>query len=233
MRAFDRWLLKVKRKETPAARLAHDAYRRLMEFDLPDTVSVRRVYGALNVVVDLATDGGEWVRSKLLYEPMLRARCKSVGAHVKLSSMPYIRGHVNIRIGDGCTFSGISVASGRFFECPELTFGVECHVGSGVFFSVNKRVTIGDHVGIAGRVAISDSDGHPSDPAKRIRGEDITLEDVAPVTIEDYAWIGRDAHVLKGVKIGRGAIVASGSVVATDVPEGTIAMGVPARVIRR
>jgi acetyltransferase-like isoleucine patch superfamily enzyme len=38
---------------------------------------------------------------------------------------------------------------------------------------------------------------------------------------------------MKGVTIGRGAIVASGSVVATDVPDGAIAMGVPARIIRR
>jgi carbonic anhydrase/acetyltransferase-like protein (isoleucine patch superfamily) len=233
MSAFDRWLLQVKRRETPAARLAHDAYRRLMEFNLPDTPSTRRVYGALNVGVNLLTEGGEWVRAKLLYEPMLRARCESVGARVRLSSLPTIRGHGRIRIGDDCTFSSFMVVSGRFFDDPTITFGVGCHVASHVLFSVNKRITIGDRVGIAGRVAISDSDGHPSDPERRMRGEHITAADVAPVVIEDYAWIGRDAHVLKGVRIGRGAIVASGSVVATDVPEGSIAMGVPARVIRR
>jgi acetyltransferase-like isoleucine patch superfamily enzyme len=64
-------------------------------------------------------------------------------------------------------------------------------------------------------------------------GESLSGDDIAPVVIHDYAWIGRDAHVLKGVTIGAGAIVASGSVVATDVPDGAIAMGVPARVIRR
>jgi acetyltransferase-like isoleucine patch superfamily enzyme len=65
-----------------------------------------------------------------------------------------------------------------------------------------------------------------------MRGEPLAPNDISPVTIHDYAWIGRDAHVLKGVTIGAGAIVASGSVVATDVPDGAIAMGVPARVIR-
>jgi acetyltransferase-like isoleucine patch superfamily enzyme len=168
-----------------------------------------------------------------LYEPLLRAKCDSVGARVKLTSAPYVRGHVRIAIGDDCTFSSFSVAAGRFRDRPELTFGDACHVGSNVFFSVNERITIGHHVGIAGRVAIQDSDGHPSDPGKRVRGETLGDGDIAPVTIEDFAWIGRDAHVMKGVRIGRGAIVASGSVVATDVPEGAIAMGVPARVIKR
>jgi acetyltransferase-like isoleucine patch superfamily enzyme len=46
-------------------------------------------------------------------------------------------------------------------------------------------------------------------------------------------WIGRGAHILKGVTIGRGAIVAAGSVVASDVPAGAMAMGVPARIVKR
>jgi acetyltransferase-like isoleucine patch superfamily enzyme len=88
-------------------------------------------------------------------------------------------------------------------------------------------------VGIAGRVAISDSDGHPADPERRKRGEQMSAEDIKPVTIEDGVWIGRDAHILKGVTIGEGAVVASGSVVASDVPAGALAMGVPARIVKR
>jgi maltose O-acetyltransferase len=67
-----------------------------------------------------------------------------------------------------------------------------------------------------------------------MRGETELLEnEIAPVTIQDYAWIGRGAHVLKGVTIGRGAVVAAGSTVVTDVPDGALAMGVPARVLKR
>ena len=85
-----------------------------------------------------------------------------------------------------------------------------------------------DPDGTAVRVALA----QPLGRGLRMRGEPLAAEDIAPVTIHDYAWVGRDAHVLKGVTIGAGAIVASGSVVATDVPDGAIAMGVPARVIR-
>ena len=232
-RSFERWVRAVKRRETPAARIAYDTYRRMLAFNVPDTRATRRVYGALNVANDLMVEGREWAASKLFYEPMLRARCESVGARLQLTSMPYVRGHARIVIGDDCTFSTFSMAAGRFVEHPELLIGNACTVGSSVFFSVNKRITLEDHVGIAGRVAIQDSDGHPSDPEKRMRGELMSEADIAPVTIKEYAWIGRDSHIMKGVTIGRGAIVASGSVVATDVPDGAIAMGVPARMIKR
>lgn len=231
--SFERWVLKVKRRETPAAKMAYDAYRALLAFNLPDNAATRRVYGMVNVANDLYLEAEEWALSKLFYEPMLRAKSEKVGARLQLSSKPYVRGHARIVIGDDCTFSSFSLAAGRFGDRPELMIGNGCTVGSSVFFSVNRRVTLEDHVGIAGRVAIQDSDGHPSDPEKRMRGELMSEADIGPVTIKEYAWIGRDSHIMKGVTIGRGAIVASGSVVATDVPDGAIAMGVPARVIKR
>ena len=54
----------------------------------------------------------------------------------------------------------------------------------------------------------------------------------APITIEDDAWLATRAVVLKGVTVGRGAVVAAGAVVTKDVPPYTVAAGVPARVIR-
>jgi acetyltransferase-like isoleucine patch superfamily enzyme len=164
---------------------------------------------------------------------MLRARCDRVGSRVQLLRAPYIRGHTRIVIGDDCTFSSLDIHSGRFRDRPELCIGSHCEVGYDNLFAVNERITIGDHVGISQRVVVRDSDGHPSDPERRKRGEPLRAEDLAPVAILDYAWIGRDAHVLKGVTIGAGAVVASGSVVVSDVPDGAIAMGVPARVVRR
>jgi acetyltransferase-like isoleucine patch superfamily enzyme len=229
---FDRWLLGVKRRETPAARMAHDAYVWLRGFNVPDTALTRPAYRLLGVAYDAWVDAQEILLAKLLWEPMLRARCEQVGERIHLTKAPYVRGHVRIHIGDDCSFSSLDVHSGRFRDRPELRIGSHCHVGYDSLFAVNERITVGDHVGISQRVVLRDSDGHPSDLARRMRGEPLALEDISPVTIHDYAWIGRDAHILKGVTIGAGAIVASGSVVATDVPDGAIAMGVPARVIR-
>jgi maltose O-acetyltransferase len=54
-----------------------------------------------------------------------------------------------------------------------------------------------------------------------------------PVVIGDGAWIGNRAIVLPGVTIGARAVVGAGSVVMTDIPPRTLAMGNPARVIKR
>lgn len=56
-------------------------------------------------------------------------------------------------------------------------------------------------------------------------------EDDEPVVIEDDVWVGAGAIVLKGVRLGRGCVVAAGAVVTRDVPPYTIAGGVPARVL--
>jgi acetyltransferase-like isoleucine patch superfamily enzyme len=230
--AFDRWLLVVKRRETPAARLAHDAYTWLRGARVPDTTFTRVGYRMIGVAYDAWVDAREMMMAKLLWEPMLRARCHQIGERVSLMRAPYVRGHARIVIGSDCSFSSFDVDSGRFRDRPELRIGSHCHIGYDSLLAVNERIAIGDHVGLSQRVVVRDSDGHPSDRGRRMRGESLAPEDIAPVTVHDYAWIGRDSHILKGVTIGAGAIIASGSVVATDVPDGAIAMGVPARIIR-
>jgi acetyltransferase-like isoleucine patch superfamily enzyme len=53
------------------------------------------------------------------------------------------------------------------------------------------------------------------------------------VTIGDDVWIGCNAVILPGVRIGRGAVVAAGSVVTRDVPEYAIVGGIPARILKQ
>jgi acetyltransferase-like isoleucine patch superfamily enzyme len=233
MRNYDRWLLAAKRRETPAARLAHDAYRWLQTASVPDLPLARSAYRVAGVAYDAWVDARELAMAKLVWEPMLRARCESVGQRVHLTRAPYVRGYARIVIGNDCMLSSLDVHSGRFRDRPELLIGDGCQIGYGNLFAVNGRITLGHHVGISQRVVLRDSDGHPTDLARRMRGEAIRDEDIAPVTVHEYAWIGRDAHVLKGVTIGAGAIVGSGSVVVSDVPDGAVAMGVPARIIHR
>jgi acetyltransferase-like isoleucine patch superfamily enzyme len=52
------------------------------------------------------------------------------------------------------------------------------------------------------------------------------------IIIEDHAWVATRAMVLKGVRIGKGAVVAAGSVVTKDVPDYTVVAGVPARIVK-
>lgn len=85
-------------------------------------------------------------------------------------------------------------------------------------------VTIGDGVFISSNCTIT-SVTHSVDARIR-RTKELVL---APVRIEDGAWIGAGAVILPGVAIGQNAIVGAGAVVTRDVPPGATALGVPAR----
>lgn len=94
-----------------------------------------------------------------------------------------------------------------------------------------RSVRIGRRCLIAANVQIFDGSGHDlalDDPARRIQ----TGGDARPVAIEDDVWLGTGCIVMPGVTIGRGSVIAAGSVVARDVPPGVLAGGVPARVLR-
>ena len=54
-----------------------------------------------------------------------------------------------------------------------------------------------------------------------------------PVVLEDDVLIGANAVVLEGVRVGRGAVVAAGAVVISDVPPETVVAGIPARIIKK
>lgn len=64
-------------------------------------------------------------------------------------------------------------------------------------------------------------------------GHDPKTHVYATTVIESGAWIGAGAIVLPGVRVGRGSIVAAGSVVKTDVPPGVVVAGAPAKIVRR
>jgi acetyltransferase-like isoleucine patch superfamily enzyme len=52
------------------------------------------------------------------------------------------------------------------------------------------------------------------------------------IIIDDDAWLGFGVIVLDGVRIGKGAVIGAGSVMTQDVPDGAIAVGVPARIVK-
>ncbi|MBW5422975.1 sugar O-acetyltransferase [Streptomyces sp. BG9H] len=106
------------------------------------------------------------------------------------------------------------------------TFGENVFVNQGCTFMDKGGIRIGDGVMIAPKVSLI-TGGHPLPLAER--REYLSF---APIVIEDDVWIGTAAVITQGVTIGAGAVVAAGAVVTRDVPAGTVAAGVPARVIK-
>lgn len=233
MNLVDKLILSVKRADSPPAKAAHDVYRWLERWRVPENEMTRALYRTLYYAHDMYEEARELIGGKLIFEPMVRARVHSVGVGTRFTALPYLVGHCKITIGDYCTFNYFKVDTGRFVDEPELIIGDRCYFSTGVIFSVNQKITLGNHVGVASGCVISDSGNHPTDAEARARGDAMSVEEIAPVTIEDNVWIGRNCQIHKGVTIGRGAVVAGGSVVVSDVPEGALAMGVPARFVKQ
>lgn len=128
-----------------------------------------------------------------------------------------------------------------FWNGGNIQIGEWSHVGDGSCVWSNKSVSMGNHVLISYLVNISDTNRQPDDgeaqrqvsyAADGLEKRLAAKTDSQPIVIEDDVWICPKATVLKGVHIGRGAIVTVGSVVVEDVPAWTMVAGNPAKVVR-
>jgi lipopolysaccharide O-acetyltransferase len=119
--------------------------------------------------------------------------------------------------------------------CIEIGDNVE--INDYVHIGAIDSVKIGNNVLIASKVYITDHDhgsygrqGRHDSPLSAPRDRALSF---APVAIEDNVWIGEFVSVLQGVTIGKGSIVGAMSVVTRDIPPNCIAVGAPAKVIKR
>jgi maltose O-acetyltransferase len=116
------------------------------------------------------------------------------------------------------------------FSCD---YGYHVFVGARTFVNFGlvaldvARVTIGDDVQLGPCVQLL-TPTHPLEPELR-RAK---WEAAAPVTIGDNVWLGGGVIVCPGVTIGADTVVGAGAVVTSDLPEGVLAVGNPARVVR-
>lgn len=149
----------------------------------------------------------------------------------------YAKGAVGLRVGRNVTIWRASLAAG---ERGLIEIGDDTYIAN-ASLACTERISIGARVMIAGGVTIADSDFHPIAPAARI-ADTVALSPVGdrtrrpkvetrPVVIEDDVWIGFNATILKGVRVGAGAVIAPGALVLRDVAAGTEVAGNPAREV--
>ncbi len=134
-----------------------------------------------------------------------------------------------------------------------VTIDHSCSFGSDTTIHCRERIEIGSHVLISWNVLIADFDSHSLQMAERVAEIEYTKSvlwpgfsgrergsrpsfvptfPTKPVIIEDGVWVGANAIVLKGSKIGKGSVIGAGSVVSGEIPPMCIAAGNPARVIK-
>lgn len=150
-------------------------------------------------------------------------------------------GAKGVRVGRGARISPHAQldrvhAIGRATIGRDVALGQGTYVGSGAIMSGR----IGRWCSIGYEVLIGPSEHDPDAPTTspvlaRLRGgsAQASRREVPPPVLEDEVWVGARVVVLRGVRIGHGAVIAAGAVVTRDVPALEIWGGVPARRLRR
>ena len=143
-----------------------------------------------------------------------------------------------IIIGDNCTFnsSKISARMGLYKRCAFITLdpGSEIRIGdnsgaAGATIFACKEIVVGNNVLIGAYTTIVDSDFHNPDPEKR----ELENDTARPVHIQDNVFLGMNCVVLKGVTIGENSLIAANSVVISNIPPNSFAMGNPCKVVMK
>ena len=168
-----------------------------------------------------------YIRTKLFYPK------------ARLIRFPFdVRGKKNIQFGVGLT-TGIGCRIEAFAEKNKkvLIFGNNVQINDYVHISAMNNISIGNNVLMASKIYISDcshgsykgdeNDSSPLlNPINRAYSKSF-------INIKNNVWIGEFVSILPGVTIGEGSLIGANSVVTSDVPDFCIAVGVPARIIKR
>lgn len=136
------------------------------------------------------------------------------GGSVELADRVHLYGDTHVQTGDG----------------GSLKIGSDTHIEPRCHFSAYKGpIQIGCGVQIAPNCAFY-SYNHGFAPGELIKKQ--PLQTKGGIIIDDDAWLGCGVIILDGVRIGKSAVVGAGAVVTHDVPDGALAVGVPARVVK-
>jgi acetyltransferase-like isoleucine patch superfamily enzyme len=178
-----------------------------------------------------------------LYRGWLRARAKTFsllaggafaqfGADSVIEPPVRLQGESRIAVGEGVFVGAQSWL--QVLDGPDrhvaLSIGDGTSIAGSCVLSAAMSVRLGRKVLLARNVYVSDHSHAFADLSRAVLDQGITK--VEPVEIGDGAWLGQNVVVGPGVRIGRGAVVGANSVVLEDVPDYSVAVGTPARVVR-
>jgi len=158
----------------------------------------------------------------------------------RLIRLPFdIRNKKNIKIGDNFT-TGFGCRIEAYPQKPTsdsiLIFGKNVEINDYVHIAAGEKIRIGNDVLIASKVFISDINHgnykgeNPDSPLTTPNSRKLSTN---PIQIKDNVWIGEGVCIMSGVTIGIGSIIGALSVVTKDIPDYSIAVGSPAKVVKK
>jgi acetyltransferase-like isoleucine patch superfamily enzyme len=183
------------------------------------------------------SETGHWANGELPANVIVGQNSIITGAHAFNRFVS--RKAQGLVIGDHCTLDGVHFAIGGD---GWVTIGNYCYLTNALLLC-ELELRIGSYVLMGWNATIADTDFHPIAPAERI-ADAIACSTVGggrprpeilrkAVVIEDDVWIGPNATILKGVRVGTGAVVEAGALVTRDVAPRTRVAGNPSQVVAR
>jgi acetyltransferase-like isoleucine patch superfamily enzyme len=166
---------------------------------------------------------GKRVKLELVNAEDRIGRDTSIGDNALISSA----GGGAILIGERC-----EIGIGALIQSygGRIVIGHDCSINPYCVIYGHGGLKIGNSVRIATHTVIVPSNHNYDDLGMPIRLQGLTLKGI---TIEDDVWIGAGAKILDGVTIGKGSVVAAGTVVIRNVPPFSVTAGVPNRIIKQ
>jgi acetyltransferase-like isoleucine patch superfamily enzyme len=156
-----------------------------------------------------------------------------VGKNSKILKPMRLSNIGNIFIGDGVVinkYAFLLTLSIPGSGTPQLVIGDGCIIGHMNHITCVDEVIIGKRVLTADRVHISDNSHVYANPNIAIADQGVTSR--GKVSIGDGSWIGENVSLLS-CRIGRNCVIGSNAVVMSDIPDNCVAVGIPARIVRR
>jgi acetyltransferase-like isoleucine patch superfamily enzyme len=170
-----------------------------------------------------------------LYTLLLASQFKEFGSGSRIAPPFRYYGLNQISLGEKVIINRdcwIQVLGGRGDDVStKIVIQSHAGIGMGATISAAQQVTIGEYVLLARNVYISDH-GHA------FKNLDVPImhqgvDGIAPVSIGRSTWLGENAVVLPGVTIGQHCVIGANAVVNTSIPDFSVAVGAPARVVKQ
>lgn len=151
-----------------------------------------------------------------------------IGNKTRVWGRPAVVNHGEMLLGERLrlvsTVATTEIAVGRN---GRLEIGESVFINYGSTIAAQESIYIGPNCNIGTFVMMMDNSFHRLEPERRLESPES-----APIVLEENVWLGGRVIVLPGVCIGAGSAVGAGSVVTKDIPPRSLAVGVPAKVIR-
>ena len=166
---------------------------------------------------------------------VLHARHVRAGRDLNLEEGCFINGRSlrGVTFGDRVTVGREAVVapSGLLGGPPGegLRMGDRSNLGPWAYVGCSGFISIGADVLMGPRVSLLAENHNLDSTEGPIKAQGVTR---LPITVEDDVWIGADSTIVGGVTVGRGSVIAAGSVVTSDVEPYAVVAGVPARLVR-